>query len=117
MKKFVLESSLFTLFISINYILTITFLKAFYPIYFSILFFVCYFIYKIKFDLKKSIFFVYLFLFAMSVFLIEYFDLYIFDIYLFLDLEKFYIYVGGSIAYILAILHSIIFFFTAFKKS
>ena len=39
-----------------------------------------------------------------------------FDIYLFLDLEKFYVYVGGSIAYILAILHLIIFFFSVFKE-
>jgi hypothetical protein len=45
-----------------------------------------------------------------------YFDEKIFDLYIFFNLEEFYIFIGGSIAYILTFLHSIIFLFIAFKK-
>ncbi len=117
MKEKVIQGLISTFLVIINYILIIVFLNLLYLIYFILLFFLCCLIYKSSFSVEKNILFIYLFLFIISVFLTEYFDLYIFDIYLFLDLEKFYTYIGGSIAYILAILHSIIFFFTAFKKS
>jgi len=97
----------------LHIILNIFFLKSYYILYFITLFIFAFFTFKIK---EVNII-LYLSVFFITIFMLGYFDETVFDLYLFFDLDRFYIYIGGSIAYILTILHSIIFFFIAFKKS
>jgi len=117
MKQQLRYISVFIFLIVVNYLLIIFFLNAYYLFYFAVVFFVSYLLYKIGFGGIKYLFLIYLFLFSLSSFLVEHFDVYLFDMYLFFDLEKFYTFVGGGIIYILSVLHSIIFFFSVFKKN
>ena len=96
----------------LHILLIYLFLKSYYITYFIFLVFYIFGVFKFK---KKISFFKYHPIF-LATYMCGYFDEKIFDFYMFFDLEEFYIFIGGSIAYILTFLHSIIFLFIAFKK-
>ena len=85
-----------------NYFLYIAFLQEHYLFYFILLFLTAYFI---QLDVKLS-----LVIIIICSFIFEYLDVYIFYSYLYLDINEFYIYVGGEVIYILSILHAFVFF-------
>jgi len=89
----------------LNYFLVILFLKGYYLSYFFLLLLSALFVYK------TNIIRGYLRYICLGMF---FFDDEIFDLYLYFNLDRFYIYTGGIVSYILAILHSIIFFFITF---
>lgn len=73
-------------------------------------------VYVVKVRVAKKILIIYILLLYISTFLFDCFDEDIFEIYLFLNLDAIYSYVGGTVAYILAILHSFILFWAIIGK-
>lgn len=98
-------------YISLNAILTALFIRQCYTDYFVSLFVFWYFFYRYEreYDWYKiplcGVSFI------VSIFLYRFFDDTIFDIFVELDIDRFYTFIGGGVAYILAILHLFIFFF------
>ena len=100
----------------LNYFLVILFLKGYYLSYFFLLLLSALFVYKTNI-IRGYLRYICLSMFLVSVVIFEYFDDEIFDFYLYFNLDRFYIYMGGTISYVLAFLHSIFFFFVTFKRS
>jgi len=98
------------IFFPLSYISLSLFLYEYYVAYFiTIAILTLFYVKSAWFPLVKN-FILSLFFILISPFVFEYFDNEIFNIYLFFDLNHFYYFVGGEVAYILSLLHCFIFF-------
>ena len=100
----------------LNYILILLFLKSFYTIYFIFLIFLIYFIKISKVKIGRSIVFVYPIIIMTLPFVVDILDDYIYELYLLMDIDMLYTYIGTQVAYYLALLHALVFFFITFRK-
>ncbi len=104
------------IFVLLHYLLMVLFLREYYLFYFFILLFIFYMESTKQYISSKGNFIVIMILFALTPFLLEYFDTSIYYMYLFLNLENFYTPIDTQVSYILSFLHSIVFFLAFNRK-
>jgi len=107
---------LFLLF-CINYFLIILFTEGDYFIYFLTLVLAVLLLYKKSAKIKKLFMFLILALILFTPFLFQFFDYYIYELYLYLGINHLYVFIGGEVSYILAFLHSFVFFLGYNRKN